>query len=82
MIRVARSVVVICRVAIPDNQCTVCSAKCPWSFHKKTPFRMRIVKEGKTKINESMKRRYVSAETDYRENKVYYDGQIRICLRR
>ena len=63
----------ICRVAIPDNQCTVCSAKCPWSLHKKTPFRMRIVKESKTKINESMKRRYVSAETEYRENKAMMD---------
>ena len=58
----------ICRVAIPDNQCTVCSAKCPWSLHKKTPFRMRTVKERKAKINEFMKSRYVSAETDHREN--------------
>ena len=59
----------ICRVAILDNQCTVCLAKCPWSLHKKTPFRMRIVKNSKTKINEYTKSRYVSAETDYKENK-------------
>ena len=66
----------ICRVAILDNQCTVCSAKCPWSLHKKNPFRMRTVIERKAKINESMKSKYVSAETDYTENKAMMDRLV------
>ena len=60
----------ICRVAISDDQCTVCSAKCPWSLHKKYPFRTELVTKRKTKINESMKRRYVSAATECVESKV------------
>ena len=59
----------ICRVVISDNQCTVCSAKCSWSLHKKYPFKTKLVTERRTKINENMKKRYVSAETDYRESK-------------
>ena len=66
----------ICRVAILDNQCTVCSAKCLWSMHRKNPFRMRTVIERKAKINESMKSKYVSAETDYTENKAMMDRLV------